>query len=445
MNFQKNKKTIILILNTIMNNAQQLAFNLVTIKGKNIFLTGPGGVGKSYVIQQIVKWAESNDISIGITSMTGISAHTIGGRTLHSWFGCGLAKGTKEEVLSNLFFQGKMRLKKTKILIIDEVSMLSPELLETLDYVARNVRYNILKPFGGLQLVLCGDFAQLGAVKSDKFAFESPIWNELIQATVHLKEIVRQKDPVFQKCLNEVRLGECSMETLRILKQCADKKITSNENGIIPTLLYSKRVDVQRINDREITKLKSNGKPSTLFMGIARVESTVGKTITTKQRLIAETTAFAQSGLVQRLELTESAQVMLLRNLDIDNGLVNGSRGVVVKIQENSVMVRFMNGQTVEIGYMTLENHNKETHIMTSIYQIPLSVAYASTIHKTQSLTLDYVIVDLGRSVFACGQAYTALSRVKDLDGLFIEQFCSESIKTHPKVQEFYKKLEKNK
>jgi ATP-dependent DNA helicase PIF1 len=405
-----------------------------------VFLTGPGGTGKSTIVREFARQCENNGTIVALTALTGVAALQIGGQTLHSWAGIGLGKRSVADLVLKItkFSACRKRWQNTHVLVIDEVSMLSPELLEKLDRIAREIRGSPSSPFGGLQLILTGDFCQLPPVEGNRFCFESPVWKQIIHVTVYLQKVVRQTDPVFQHCLSEIRMGQCSPQTEQLLRSCIGRQLV-NDLGIKPTKLYSTRKDVDRMNQLEIEKLKAQGSESKVYKAICGVENR--NSITTKQRRFLITRMARNCVVPSSLELVVGAQVMLVHNLDVQAGLVNGSRGVVLALNDASVKVRFLNGLAVTLMAHTWTHQDKDTKTVVSLSQIPLILGYSGTIHKTQSQTLDYVVVDLGPTVFEYGQAYTALSRVRSLKGLQIESFQPNRIKTHPKVKQFYDEL----
>ena len=422
----------------MLTDDQQKAFQAMC-GGKNVFVTGPAGCGKSFVIQKFAQHCDQQGRHLALTALTGVAALHIGGRTLHSWAGIGLGKRHARDLVLKIKLDRRAlrRWTRTQTLVIDEVSMLSPQLLEKLDTIGREVRGNPWKPFGGIQVILTGDFCQLPPVKCNKFCFESPMWNSIIDQTVYLHKIIRQTDPLFQKCLSEIRMGQCSPETEKILRQCMHRRL-SNNLGIVPTKLYSTRRDVDRINQAEIEKLKQAGHECRTYHGSVNIQTDVDMSERQKQFLTKRIEKDCPVPI--RLELVVGAQIMLVQNLDVEGGLVNGSRGVVTELYDYSVQVRFLNGCSVKIMPHSWEQHDKETQTTITLSQIPLILAYSGTIHKTQSQTLDYVIVDLGPTIFEYGQAYTALSRVRSLQGLQIESLKTDRIRTHPKVKAFYNK-----
>lgn len=413
------------------------------IAGKNVFVTGPSGTGKTHIIK-LFKQLYGRQKTIAMTSTTGISALLFGGTTLHSYLGIGLGTGSVDSMTAHILKKTylKERWNRLDTLVIDEISMLSPELFDKLEAVACNVRRGrnkrmlnkeTEKAFGGIQLILSGDFLQLPVVKSDDFCFEAKTWDKCIDEMVHLTDIIRQKDIEFQTVLNELRFGIVSKKGKKILKSRIGAKL-ENELGIKPTCLLTTNASVDQINEKELDKLVTEETQFYQYdMDIYMYEFVKNKSYVIdkyRKNCIAPDT----------LQLCEGAQVMLVCNLDIDSGLVNGSRGVVIKFVEERPVVRFLNGLERIIDYHVWEVEQDDKKLM-QIKQIPLKVAYAITVHKGQGNTLDYAEVDLG-NIFTFGQAYVALSRVKSLEGLSIIDIDFNSIQAHPKAIEFYKKID---
>lgn len=413
---------------------QFYAYNRMS-QGTSVFITGPAGVGKTVCIKLFVN-TFSDTRRIALTSTTGASALLLGGTTLHSYLGIGLGKDSVIDLAKKITESTWIRKKWTNLdcLIIDEISMLSPELFDKLEEVARIVRNNNY-PFGGIQLVLSGDFLQLPCVGSTKFCFEAETWNVCINETIYFTEILRQDDVYFQKNLNNIRIGNLTDEVIDMLNTKIGNTI-SNEFGIKPTRLYSKNADVDRINDEELDILAQDGREFYQYdMTIINLSSN------------AKTFSFVldkfkkNCNAPETLQLCEGAQVMLLKNLDLTIGLSNGSRGVVTNFVEDKPVVKFLNGieMLIDHNVWTVKEHKEE--ILRAV-QIPLRVAYAITIHKSQGCSLDFVEIDLS-SCFEYGQAYVALSRAKTLDGMTIVDVDFDYIKAHPKALEYYKNLKK--
>lgn len=400
--------------------------------GKNIFLTGAAGSGKTACLKLFIKVYKQNKI-MGITSTTGISALLFGGTTLHSFTGIGLGTASVESIVKKIYTRPHLRKRWTEleVLIIDEISMLSPELFDKLENIARRVRHNE-EPFGGIQLILSGDFCQLPCINSDDFCFESKSWDKCVQHTVYLTEIMRQKDIEFQECLNNIRVGLLSKKTKKILKSRLNVEL-KNEFGIKPTKLYSTNCSVDYINNKELDILAESdpdfyeyNMEIHTYPGIKNREYVIEKY---KKSCNAPDT----------LQLCVGAQVMLLWNLDIDGGLVNGSRGVVTKFIGDVPVVKFLNGRELVIDHHVWEVEENDKKILRAI-QIPLKLAYCLTIHRSQGCSLDYAEIDLS-NIFESGMAYVALSRVKNINGLSIIGIDFDKIKAHPKSVEFYKQF----
>jgi ATP-dependent DNA helicase PIF1 len=367
-------------------------------------------------------------------------------KTLHSWAGVGLAKGLPHELAESVKRNkyAARRWANVQLLIVDEVSMMTPDFLEKLDLIARRVRKRPTQKFGGIQIVFAGDFCQLPPVMRDassndmQFVFQCPSWAELIDETHNLVQIVRQSDPVFQRLLTEARMGVLSPESLSVLE--SRMNLDWQENEIRPTLLFSRNSEVDKINRINMEALDGERhfyEPKTVVMekNSARFTSITDPDV---QRGLAKLDIDAPYD--SKLELCIGAQVMLITNLDQEGGLVNGSRGVVTGFTGGGLpMVRFI-GLTEPV---IIDRANwwlaEPDNIGRS--QIPLKVAYALTIHKSQGSTLDSALVDIGSNTFEFGQAYVALSRCRSLEGLHVWKLDPRKIICHPAVRAFYEGL----
>ena len=354
------------------------------IKGENIFLTGPSGTGKSLVINMF-KERFSHRRKIGITSTTGMSAILIGGTTIHSFLGIGLGNASVENLVKNIktkpFF--KKRWVELDTLIIDEVSMLSPELFDKLEEIARILRRKTPKrmlkedeekelPFGGIQLILTGDFLQLPVVRNDNFCFESKSWKKCVNNVINLTDIMRQTDIEFQNILNEIRYGIVSDNTRKILESRIKKPI-ENKLGIKPTKIFTTNSSTDELNTDELEKLEETDiyqyDMVITINGFHKDELQVRERI--KKNCIA----------TEQLQLCKNAQVMLLHNLDLEVGLANGSRGIVKGFIDDKPLVCFVNGEERVIDHHVWEITECDKTIAT-VCQIPLKLAWAITVHK---------------------------------------------------------------
>jgi ATP-dependent DNA helicase PIF1 len=401
-------------------------------EGKNVFVTGEAGTGKTAIIKKYV-----NDFrhhrTIAITATTGTAAILLNGTTLFSYLGIGLA----EETADVLFIKLKKkpyfikRWKELDTLIIDEISMLRPELFDKLELLARSIR-KINKVFGGIQLFLCGDFFQLPNIgEPDRFCFDANTWYKCIDYTIYLDENFRQDDVVFQNCLSKIRYGTVDDETEKILK-ARENVVLRNSFGILPTKIYSLNINVDMENEKEMDILfEKNNK--LIFYSFELKKTILKKTTNIDEKIKKSCSASTE------LQLCVGAQVMLLYNLDIDEKLVNGSRGIITSFQNDLPIVKFLTGQTRLIDYYTW-NIEENGEVLVKIEQIPLKLAYACSVHRSQGLTIDYAEVDL-EGIFEYGQAYVALSRVRSLDGLSIRHWNATCIKSHPRVIEYYDNL----
>ena len=414
-----------------LSEKQKDALNKI-VKGYNVFLTGMSGTGKSLIIKLFYD-KYKNSKNIGMTSTTGTSAILIGGTTLHSFLGIGLGKDMVESLYLKIKKKSYMlkRWCELDTIIIDEISMLSPELFDKLELLARKLRYNE-RPFGGIQLILTGDFLQIPCIGTEEICFEAKSWDKCIKYSIYLTEIFRQNDNIFQKCLNEVRIGKLSKESIDILNSRVNKKLT-NSSGIFPTKIYSLNKDVDKENQKELDKLCLNNKD------LEFLEYELQFDILKKNLKFVDEKIKKNCIAPQNLQLCLGAQVMLLYNIDLDIGLANGSRGVITKFEDDLPVVKFMNGVECPINYQEwiIEENNEK---ILSITQIPLKVAYAITVHRSQGLTIDFAELDLS-DIFEYGQAYVALSRVKTLEGLSIRNLNIKKIIANKKAVEYYEKL----
>jgi ATP-dependent DNA helicase PIF1 len=402
------------------------------LSGRSVFFTGSAGTGKSFLLRKIISTLPPDGTVV--TASTGVAACLIGGVTLHSFAGVGGGEHSLKrsvELASRQVAASQWR--KCKRLIIDEISMVDASFFDLIEAVAKEIRRND-KPFGGIQLILCGDFFQLPPViKMDKgnifeaknrqtvkrFCFQAKSWSSCIQNSFELRKIYRQKDPKFVEILNSIRIGRVTPEITEKLLSTAAQKIESN--GIVATRLCSHTKDADSINQSKLLALKS---PEKVF------EATDSDIYLTK-------TLDSQLPVPHKLILKIGAQVMLLKNLNLSNGLVNGARGVVHRFSDGFPVVKFKNN--VELTARPEKWVIKTpTGNVLQRKQIPLKLAWAFSIHKSQGLTLDCLEMSLSK-VFEAGQAYVALSRAQSLDSLRILDFDAKQVFADPVVLQFYR------
>ena len=428
--------------------------------GISFFFTGCAGTGKTFTLRSVID--ELPQGSTFITATTGISASLLPrGTTLHSFAGIGHCEGTREQILKKVKQHPKAtkNWRKVKTLVIDEVSMLSKDLFETLDYIAREIRMCQFTPFGGIQLILCGDFFQLPPVsrKETHYCFESPLWTEMFGShSFELTEIFRQKDQRLIDLLNDIRYGHIESKTLALIDSL--KRDIRLPSGIIPTMLVPMNATADAINVSELQKLPADRSPVYQCSDWA-VDQTA-------MDLLSKLTLFPD-----KLPLRVGAQVMLLKNQG-QHRLWNGSRGIVIGFRDVRTLdrntlamiescpkdslkydylpvVRFASGQEIIVGADAYElesfgssNRRSSVGLSSKVrarrIQIPLRLSWAITIHKSQGMTLEYLKVDCCRS-FEAGQAYVALSRAQSIEGLQILSFDPRKCWCDTKVVDFYK------
>lgn len=407
------------------------AESLIT-QGENIFITGPAGTGKSFILS-VLKKKFNNYMTL--TATTGIAAGNIGGVTIHSWSGVQQFQIPFPKILWKC---KKDNISNCNLLIIDEISMLSAFALEYLDRLFKIVRKNNY-PFGGIQVVLIGDFLQLPPVATEEelkvykekgqYCFESEVWNKLDLKTIYLSKIYRQENIEFCRLLNNFRQG-CL--TINDIKEIKNRHVEHNlvENKLH---LYSHKIQAINYNKQQLDKIKSK---EFIFEAYDRINLSLCKDDGTNKKLWNRLNKNIQAQEV--VVLKQGCRVMLLKNHH-PLGIYNGSCGIVTKIDETSVTVLFDNGCEHRFYKTKFDYYENETYIGTR-YQIPLVLAYATTIHKSQGLTLDEVVIDCAHS-FAHGQVYVALSRVRNMKNLYILDFDEQKVYADKKAQLFYKKL----
>ncbi|XP_006831600.1 PREDICTED: ATP-dependent DNA helicase PIF1 [Chrysochloris asiatica] len=408
---------------------EQAAVLRVVLKGQSIFFTGSAGTGKSYLLKRIL--GSLPPTGTVATASTGVAACHIGGTTLHAFAGIGSGRAPLAQCVALAQRPGvRQGWLNCQRLVIDEISMVEADLFDKLEAVARAVRQQN-KPFGGIQLIICGDFLQLPPVtkgsQPPQFCFQAKSWRRCVPVTLELTEVWRQADQTFISLLQAVRLGRCSAEMTRQLQATAAHKV--GRDGIVATRLCTHHDDVVLTNERRLQDL-----PGELH-SFEALDSDPEQARTLN----------AQCPASQLLQLKLGAQVMLVKNLAVSRGLVNGARGVVVGFEAEGrglPQVRFLCGVTevIRADRWTVQATGGQ---LLSRQQLPLQLAWAISIHKSQGMSLDCVEISLGR-VFANGQAYVALSRARSLQGLRVLDFDPMVVSCDPRVLRFYANLQRD-
>lgn len=418
---------------------------------KNIFITGPGGTGKSYIIKKIYADAIENKINVKCTALTGVAALLLdcNASTIHSWANIGLANNDNSKLMINIK-ESKFKSfnwLNTDLLIIDEISMMSKKLFELLDNIGRFIRQND-KPFGGIQVIMSGDFFQLPPVDTSnnyEFCFQSEKFLDTFSngAIISLKKIYRQtEDKQYAKILNNMRIGQITRKSLELLNSKIISSTIDNLSEDIIKLVPTKK-QAKEINDNYLDKIKNklykyrrsfNEDSCENLKGNDKIKSSL---ITEKEKQF-ELEFIRNNTLTDEiLYLKKGAFVMCIVNLSPEEGIVNGTCGKIIDFSENSFpIVKFSSGIIKTIGPYSWKSENIPG---ISINQIPLILSWSITIHKCQGLTLDKAIIDASKNIFEAGQMYVALSRVKNLDGLYLINFDINSLKINYNVLQFYK------
>jgi hypothetical protein len=390
--------------------------------GQNVFLTGSAGTGKTYVLNEYIHYLKSRKIIPTIVAPTGIAASHLNGQTIHSYFSLGLRDSVDDVFISSLLDKKKLqtRFKKLKVLIIDEISMVSPNIFSAMDKILQAFKENE-EPFGGIQVILSGDFFQLPPISqsndSKRFSWQSPSWKVLDLQTCYLQKKFRQDDNQLIFVLDEIRSGQISEQTYNILNQRFEKEL---DIAFTPTKLYTHNLDVDRINNNELNRLPSSGITY-------NYKSEGAKTNIEK---------LFKSALVQEeLTLKKDAVVMFIKN-NPEKYYINGTTGVVIdfsKDEQPLPIVKLSNGYVIKVEFEDWAIENDKGKVSAKISQIPLKLAWAITIHKSQGMTLDAAQIDLSKT-FEVGQGYVALSRIKNIEGLKLMGFNEKALSVDPLI-----------
>ncbi len=401
---------------------QETALSILK-SGTNVFLTGEPGSGKTYLVNQYVRYLRDHSIRVAITASTGIAATHISGMTIHSWSGIGIRKSLTSQDLEAIV--GTDRLVKqicgTNVLIIDEISMLEAGTLDLVETVCREIR-NSSQPFGGLQVVLVGDFFQLPPISKygeapAQFAFTSAAWAESLFDVCYLTEQHRQSDAALSSVLTGIRSGVIEDQTISHLQS---RKIDSHEEQSKTTKLFSHNANVDEVNVDQLSKL-----PGEAFTYTMTHHGPKNKVEALTRGCLSP----------EMLELKKGAIVMCTRN-NPDKGFVNGTLATVVDFDgaDHFPIIKLRNGRRIMIEPMDWAIDEGEKGAA-RISQVPLRLAWAITVHKSQGMSLDAAVMDLSHS-FAFGQGYVALSRVRTLTGLFLLGWNERALRVDPQIQD---------
>lgn len=403
--------------------------------GENVFLTGFAGTGKSYILNKLKEYFKKK---LTITSTTGIAAVNVKGQTLHSWAGVGLCRNTVYNTVEKIKKRPTQyrQIMNCKILAVDEISMLNIEAFEYINEVLREVR-ECNDPFGGIQVIFIGDFFQLPPVEKEgeirHYCFDSPVWDKLDLKNVVLKKNYRQNEENFITALAHMRENCLEVEDIKLLKtRCVENEDTDILH------IFSTNEEANRYN---FAKFNMIDEPVKLFYaedGVYRGSKLVTEGFTESENYILE--IFSKNCRAEKeIALKLGARVMLLVNMDFNKGLINGACGVIQGFNQDTISIKFDNGIVSNIPKHKFEYYYNE-RVVAERMQYPLKLAYGITIHKSQGMTLDRLVVDCAR-IFERGQSYVAMSRVKTLEGLYLKNFEPEKVLVDNRVAEFYENI----
>ncbi len=393
--------------------------------GHNVFLTGPAGSGKTFVLNQYINYLKKNRVGVGVTASTGIAATHLGGITIHSWSGLGIKDDISEKELKKIIKKSylKKRFKNTGVLVIDEISMISAGQLDCINKICQTFKNNS-NFFGGIQLVFSGDFFQLPPIhKNDgkQFVIESEIWNQMDIKICYLKEQHRQEEGGLLSLLSYIRNSNIE-KAKEILNSFDFEKINFPE---ITTKLYTHNVDVDAINNLELEKINQESREYKMkYYGNKNIAEFLKKGCLAPENLI----------------LKKGAKVMFVKN-NFESGYVNGTLGQVVSFDDADgfPIIEIQNGRKIKAEFATWIVEEDDT-IKAQINQIPLRLAWGITIHKSQGMNLDAAQIDLSKC-FVEGMGYVALSRLRTIEGLKINGINEMAFMVNKVITEFDKIL----
>ncbi len=404
---------------------QNNAFLILKL-GYSVYLTGEAGSGKTYLLNKFIAFLQKKKAEVGITASTGIAATHLGGRTIDSWSGLGIRDEITPLEIKQLMLKPALRrrISSAKVLIIDEVSMLHGKRLDSIDAICRAVREND-NPFGGMQVVLTGDFFQLPPVSKERrnfdYVYKSQVWQAIKPHILYLESQYRQTDPQFNEVLWAIRNNKVNDQTIALLSTTIGQEVESN---ITPTKLYTHNIDVDAINSYELNKIdKEEHVYEMVTLGSEELVESLKKGCLAPQHLV----------------LKKGALVMFVKN-NFDVGYSNGTVGKIVGFDRNdSPIVETFDKKKIHVTktQWTIDEGNK---LLAQLIQLPLRLAWAITIHKSQGMTLSCAEIDLSKS-FVHGMGYVALSRVRSLRGIKLLGFNDLALKVNPEITEFDKYL----
>jgi len=410
-----------------LNSCQLRAINLL-LSNNNVFLTGAAGTGKTYVLRCFIEAAKRMGMHVPVVASTGAAAILAGGQTFHRFFGLNVATDI-EALVKNALEPGKTsylygRIGRTQCIILDEVSMLPDYALEAAYLICQRIKKST-KPWGGIKVIAVGDFRQLPpVVKGNRgptpWSFLSPAWEESGFKTAMLTTPVRAVDAHFVEILNDARLGKISPR----IKAFLDSKTVGNDAPDEYPRLYGKKIDVENHNIIKLGQLP--GKEQTFWTEYSGNDHYVDS-------------LKKEAPVPEALILKVGARIMMRQN-DKDDRWVNGSLGHITDITHDSVSVKLVSGGQVSVPQSSFMYNNEMGDVLATGKNFPMTLAWATTIHKSQGATMDRILVDL-RRLWEPGQLYVALSRVRSPDGVRVVQWDEKAFKIDKKVSEFHKKL----
>lgn len=390
--------------------------------GHNVFLTGAAGSGKTFLLNRYISYLQEKNVDVGITATTGIAATHMNGMTIHAWSGIGIKDKLTDSEIQAMVDKPYLqrRFSRVRVLVIDEISMLHGYRLDIIDHVCKAFKQN-LQPFGGLQVVMCGDFFQLPPVTKpggdDRFVYTSRVWQEMGLKVCYLDEQYRQSDRAFLDVLNDIRTSRVSEQTVERLRERMEASV---EDFITPTKLFTHNREVDTINKAMLKEIDDT--PRTFYMSAEGNDKLVDMS---KNGCLAP----------EELVLKTGAVVMFVKN-NYQKGYVNGTMGEVIDFTEGGwPLVRTFAGDKIEATpeHWMIEEQGQ---LQADISQVPLRLAWAITVHKSQGMSLDAAELDL-RNCFVPGMGYVALSRVRSLSGIRLLGLNQMALQINPDVLKF--------